>query len=382
MKRSLFFTLFVFFISVSVSYGQANVSAATLNFIRPTSNVGSFSSIQILINDQIIGDINNGSTFSYKLFISTKGRITIKISSAIYSQTLSFDAEPGKEYYFETAFQEQGVFILAIDQVAYGKHIALISSQPGDQGGRQTQKNGVLVTKVQENANNQAVSTLDLNKDDKSITYQYEKELDSEAIRKQWLETGGSIKGTSYVGGLSVLYKELGDLELSGYGVNVAFNENFINLKVPEYGPGRKSWNSLHWGYGVSGSYFYTVVENIWGDYDFDPIESSFGSINVNLNLGLTYGTGVFLSKSNWKGGVIELNYKPTLTMSFPEGADASTDFNFTGFSFDVNTSDFTSTMNKIAPKANFKFSLFVLPPVNDLPFFLSLSLGAVWYSK
>jgi hypothetical protein len=378
MKLRFKLSFIILLAYTGLSFGQ-QVNSASIEFVRPSSTIGSFSAIQISINDQTVGEINNGSNFSYKLFITSKGSFTLKVSSAIYSKSITFDVEPGKTYFFETSFQEQGVFLLAIDQNAYNRHLQALSTQQPSGRNNQTSVSGL---KSPETTGTVPTTQLDINKDTKSITYQYEKELDSEAIRKQWLESGGSIKGTSYIVGGSVLYKELGDFELSGYGLSAAYNQNFINLRIPEYGPGRKSWSSFHWGYGFSASYFYTIVENIWGDYDIEPMESTFGTININLNLGLHYGTGVFIDRTSWKGAVIELNYKPSLIYAFPEEGDATYDFNFTGFSFDINSSDFKSTMNKVAPKANFKFSLFVLPPVNDLPFFLSISLGAVWYSK
>lgn len=123
-----------------------------------------------------------------------------------------------------------------------------------------------------------------------------------------------------------------------------------------------------------------TTVE--FNSFDIDPVESTSYQLDLNLNVGLTLGIGRFLDKANWRGAAIELNYRPTYSTFIPEDGDPVSNFNFSGFSFDVNGSNFTSTMNKIAPKAQFKLSFFILPPVNDMPFFMSINIGALWYSK
>lgn len=373
MKR-LAFLLSLLLIG-SVIYAQSLVAPATLNFVRPTSNAGAFSSIKIMVNEQHIGDVENGLTFSYKLFISAKGSITLDVSSSIYSKTLVFDVEPGKSYYFETGFVDQGLFLLAIDDVAFSKRAQATQQDVGQAAfiaaGTKRQDVG---------SGNQPTSQLDINKNDGSISYQYEKELDSEAIRKQWLEKGGSLTSTSFVGGLSVLYQDTEDLWLSGAGLNVAYNQNLFNLKVPEYSTGLSSWNSFHFGYGLAASMNSTTIE--FYSFDMDPIESTSYQLDLNLNLGLTLGLGKFFDRANWRGVAIELNYRPTYSTFIPEEGDAVSNFNFSGFSFDINGSNFTASMNKIAPKAQMKLSFFVLPPVGDMPFFMSINLGALWYSK
>lgn len=391
MKKIIF--TFSLLILSSIVFSQSLVAPATLNFVRPSNSAGAFSSVKILVNDQHIGDIENGSTYSYKLFISAKGNISVNVNSSIYNKSISFDVEPGKTYNFETGFVDQGLFLLAIDDAAYSKHAQNLN---GSQQGKATQtaNQSAFVaspSRGQEaSESSQPISQFDINRKDGSVTYQYEKELDSEAIRKQWLEKGGTLKGTSFTGGVSYLFQETDDFYLEGYGVNAAYNQNVINLKVPQYTKGPAPWSSFHWGYGIAGSYTNTLVEietidvdgfgNIY--YTTMEVESSFANLMVNLNAGFTFGLGRFLSQTQWKGAVVELNYKPTLNMWIPEEGESTTSFNFSGFSIDFNSSDFNSTMNKIAPKANFKFSLFFLPPVDDLPFFVSISLGAVWYSK
>lgn len=404
MKRLLLLTILL--LIGSITYAQRLVSTTTLNFVRPQGSIGSFSAINISVNNLNIGQIENGSVFSHPLSISAKSSVTVKATSSIYSREISFDVEPGQSYFFELGFLEQGIFMLAIDQLAFNRHIqniqtatsptstqqgaALVPSQGGSQatfvapGAKVQEQPTTSQPSVTQTSTNQLITQA---LKDQKINYEYERELDSEAIRQQWLQKGGQITATSFVGGLSVLYKETESYVLEGAGLNLAFNQNLFNLKIPEYTTGSSSWSSFHFGYGLAGSFNSTtisfesiVVEGYW--IDIDPVESTSMQLDLNLNIGLTLGLGRFLDRTNWRGAAIELNYRPTYTTFIPEEGDPVSNFNFSGFSFDINGSNFTSTMEKLAPKAQMKFSLFILPPVKDMPFFISLNLGAIWYSK
>ena len=399
MKRFLLFSILL--VTGSIIYAQSLVSTTSLSFVRPQGTIGAFSSINISVNNLNIGQIENGSTFSHKLSISARSSVTVKATSSIYSREISFDVEPGQSYFFELGFLEQGIFMLSIDQIAYSRHLQNI---PSTQTATTTQQGAALVTsqggsqatfvapgaKVQEQPTTSQPTTTQTSANqlitqalkDKQINYEYEKELDSEAIRKEWLQKGGQLTGTSFVGGLSVLYKEDENFALNGAGLNVAYNQNLFNLKIPEYTTGPSSWSSFHFGYGLAGSYNTSTIEFYYSEFDLDPIESTSYQLDLNINVGLTLGLGRFIDKANWRGAAIELNYRPTYSTFIPEEGDPQSNFNFSGFSFDINGSNFTSSMNKIAPKAQMKFSLFILPPVKDLPLFVSINIGALWYSK
>jgi hypothetical protein len=352
----------------------------TLNFARPKNSAGAFSTIKILINDQHIGDIENGSTFTYKLVFSGKGSIEVLVNSSIYTKSISIPVESGGTYSFETGFADLGIFLLAVDNSAFEKQkqaIAALQSTATQVAASTPSSDARPTTPA---TSGTVVSQWDVNKKDLSVSYKSEKELDSEATRQEWLNKGGMLNGTSFVGGLSVLYKETDDIMLSGAGLNIALNQNIFNLKIPEYKEGPSSWSSFHFGYGLAASMNSTTLE--FNSYDLDPIESTSYQLDINLNVGLTLGFGRFMDRANWRGGAIELNYRPTYSTFIPEEGDPVSNLNLTGFSFDVNGSNFTSSMNKIAPKAQLKLSFFILPPINDMPFFMSINLGALWYSK
>jgi len=122
---------------------------------------------------------------------------------------------------------------------------------------------------------------------------------------------------------------------------------------------------------------------------------------NINFlivaNIGYTIGLGKFLNENNWKGVAITIKYRPTLNMTIAKtdmtmtiagygttttsDTDNSTTFNAGGFGFDWEFSNFTSSMNKIAPPPKMKLSFFFLPPIKNSPLFISFSLGVVYYN-
>ncbi len=374
MKRYLF-PIFVLLFSINVF---AQSGPVTLNFVRPNNNAGAFSSIKILINDQHIGDIENGSIFSYKLVFSGKGSINLLVNSSIYSKSINFPVESGGIYSFETGFADIGIYILAVENSVFEtqKKSILAQQQP-------TSTPAQTETRANPGNNAKSASQFDVNRKDMSVTFKTEKELESEALRQQWLAKGGKLKGTSFLVGLSGMGQNTEMYDMAGVGFNLSFSQNFLNLQIPEHKEGPTSWNTYHLGYGLSGAYGIQTINFplAYNDYT-DDIQITNLQFNINLNAGVTFGLGRFIDKTNWRGLAIELNYKPTLAIMIPDEGDFSTDFNFTGFSIDFNKCNFTSTMNRIAPKAKFKLSIFVLPPINDLPLFISIGMGAIWYRK
>ncbi|HDP75631.1 MAG TPA: hypothetical protein ENN49_07155 [Bacteroidales bacterium] len=123
-------------------------------------------------------------------------------------------------------------------------------------------------------------------------------------------------------------------------------------------------------------------------------------SYPIAANLGWTFGIGKFLDPGNWKGVALTFKYRPSLTLNivsttltskYPAplnttqteyNSDTNASFNLVGFGVDFEFSDFTATMNKLAPLPKTKFSFFVIPPVGDTPIFISISLGISWYSR
>jgi hypothetical protein len=141
-------------------------------------------------------------------------------------------------------------------------------------------------------------------------------------------------------------------------------------------------------GYSVSDQFLGTTTK-IKMDVPipgFDPVSSSF-SVNMLLsfNGGYTFGLGKFRQETKWKGVAFDLTYRPSIIMSISTaGTTTNVDFNtnFTGFGFDLNFNNFTANAARLAPKAQSKFTFFMLPPVGDLPLYVSVGYGVTFYTK
>jgi hypothetical protein len=207
------------------------------------------------------------------------------------------------------------------------------------------------------------------------------KEDESEQIRQEWKKKGGGIDANSFSLSYTYMNMKSGNFDYTANGIGLNYTSNFINLKIPDYKQGMSSWSSFILGF--SGSFSALMAEmnmEIMGDNQTSEITLYSGT--GYLNLGYSIGWGRFLSKSNWKGLIVDLTYRPSYSYTKVGDADGQGAFNPMGFGIDFNFSDFNAKLDKIAPKAKTKFGIMVLPPSDDSPLFLSLSLGWVWYSK
>ncbi len=247
---------------------------------------------------------------------------------------------------------------------------------------------------------NQVDTNIKINRKKGSIALTSEQVHSSDTIRQAWLEKGGKIRYDSYL--LTALYFRM-DIEnygpISGYGGGSSVAQNWIDLKIPQYKTGLSTWRSLNLGYGLDMNMFFT-------DYtmEMESITTKISSLNISMlingNFGWTIGLGKFLDEANWKGVALTLKYKPSINMTntistiemksdlpyFPDQttSDSNTDvmLNMAGLGFDIEFSNFTATMEKIAPMPKSKFSFFLLPPVGDSPLFVSISFGMTIYSR
>jgi len=374
MKKFLF--LFGFVLLVFSAVGQP---AVTLKFVRPSQFQGSAAKIKIVIqgNEYIL---KNGSTISVNITPNYTGSLEIDCKIPLGSQTTYYlKPKPGENYEFEVGFQLKGIYI-KLTSGEQGKTDDVVNLSSSDTtGGKWDTNVGRVSTGV-------------------GITA--EKTDPSEVIRQDWLQRGGKISYTSVM--LTGTYFGLdvsGVGTINGYGGGVSFCQSWINLKVPEDKPGLSTWNSFNvgWGYDLM---FYS--------YDFDikqdPITMKMGvftmTIPIAANIGWTLGLGKFVDQGNWHGVNLTLKWRPSLMLNLtsttmkssstdpnitiPEStsSDNNAQFNASGFGFDVDFSNYSATMERLAPKPKTKLSFFFLPKTSKSPLFISLSLGVTFYSK
>lgn len=214
---------------------------------------------------------------------------------------------------------------------------------------------------------------------------------DSEKIRQAWKTKGGKIRSTTMDIGYSYLSMSTDNMEMEGTGFSAAFAVSKFKLNVPDYETGKTTWTSFTYGMGfsyslmtvdVNSTYTYSSYNYLTNSYTekttYNNSSSGYSSITIPANFGLVIGLGKFKEANNWKGLIVSLNYKPSFVIPMTEGAETS--FNYMGFSINFSGANFNAFLDKIAPKAKTTFSIFVLPAINDNPFFLNLTLGLQFY--
>lgn len=375
MKNIVVLCLFFIFVNAGAQ------DMVTLKFVRPAKFQGSAAKIKVIIQDNEY-ILKNGSNISVNVPLEFYKPTRIYCKSGLNPQaSIYLRPKPEQVYEFEVGFNLKGVYI------------NLVSGEEALLGDSKTQKDSVFV-------DGKWQTQLKVDKDNLALGFKAEKVDDSEALRQEWLARGGRIYYTSVM--LTGTYYSM-DIEkigkMNGYGGGFSANMNWINLKIPTFKPGLSTWNSsnIGWGYDIMlYSFKYGYTEPLMSV----DISSLTMTILINLNLGWTFGMGKFIDEGNWKGVAFTFKYKPTMNLSttsstvtmdssspyIQDNTSTTSDSNFQlnagGFGFDIDFSNFSATMNKLAPKPKTKLAFFVLPPVGDSPLFISVSLGISFYSR
>jgi len=310
--------------------------------------------VTMIVNGTEAVKIKNGSSAIYKAILDVRQPVKVMAKYGLNKMERTFILSPGNKCSLEASF--------------YGGMMDLNLLSGGKLAPGTGSKSSLLV-----------------NKKDLSVSYTSETTNATDTIRQQWLEKGGKIKGTSYVGGVTFISMNSSGMKMTGFGGQFALSESYLNFKIPENKPGIRSWNSLVFGYSETfqlyGSKSTFEMEGI------PPMESS--SISTDLmfapNIGYTLGLGKFKNETKWKGVAFELTYKPSLvysTVVTENSTDHNFSFNYMGFGLGVNFNSYTSNASKLAPKAQSKFTFFMMPPIKDMPLFITVGYGLTFYIK
>jgi len=355
MKRAIALFAFIFFSLILIAQEEV-----TFNFSFKEKRGYSKVAVTLYVNGTEALKLKNGNSTVYKATLDVSKPITVLAKNGMNKQEVSFFVSPGNKCVLEASF------------VASMLDLNLLS------GGRIAPGTG-------------SKSSFLVNKKDLSVSYTSITTDASDTIRQQWLAKGGKIKGMSYIGGATFTMMNESGMKMTGYGGQFALTQTYLNFKIPENKPGIRTWSSFVYGFSETFQIYgdKTTIE-IEG---MDPITSSSFSTNelISPDIGYTLGLGKFKNGTKWKGAAFELTYRPSLNYgtSFSSNpvtgeADVShnTSFNYMGFSFDVNFNSYTSNASKLAPKAQSKFSFFLLPPIKKVPLFISVGYGLTFYVK
>ncbi|MBN1988203.1 MAG: hypothetical protein JW783_02250 [Bacteroidales bacterium] len=406
-----------------------------LRFTRPRGDQGTNIKFKIRVLDSM-HEIGDGETITFRATPSYTSAVKVECMAPKGAQSVYFfNPDKGNAYLFEVGYKPAGVYIKQLSQMSIAE---MEREQPSpnaellapvvekaappkelpntvvaetvtphtptntnvtEAAPVQTPPDTITVKKDTTIAN-EVDTNIKINRKKGSIALTSEQIHSSDTIRQAWLEKGGKIRYDSYL--LTALYFRM-DIEnygpISGYGGGYSVAQNWIDLKIPQYKTGLSTWSSLNMGYGLDMNLFFT-------DYtmEMESLSTKISSLNISMlingNFGWTIGLGKFLDEANWKGVALTLKYRPSINMTntistiemksdspyFPDQttSDSNTDImlNMAGLGFDIEFSNFTATMAKIAPKPKSKFAFFLLPPIGDNPLFVSVSFGMTIYSR
>jgi hypothetical protein len=356
MKRAIALFALIFFCTTLIAQEEV-----TFNFSYKEKRSYAKTTVIMYVNGTEAVRLKNGSSFIYKATLDVNQPVTVMAKyRKIIKQEITFRLSPGNKCSLEASI--------------YGGTLDLNLLSGGSVAPGTGSKSSLLV-----------------NKKDLSVSYMLEKTLASDTIRLQWLEKGGKIKGMSYIGGATFTMMKESGMKMTGYGGQFALTQTYLNFKIPENKPGIRTWGSFVYGF--------SEVFQIYGDKTtiemegMDPTTSSSFSFNelISPDIGYTLGLGKFKNATKWKGVAFELTYRPSLNYGTsistnPVTGEAvvvhSTSFNYMGFSFDINFNSYTSNASRLAPKAQSKFTFFLLPPIKKVPLFISVGYGLTFYIK
>jgi hypothetical protein len=219
-------------------------------------------------------------------------------------------------------------------------------------------------------------------------------DLESDRIRQNWAAQGGQLPAYEANAGMMLMYKDMSEVAdgayMSGVGVNGGIRVAILNLTPPKYETRDRSWTAFKFGggidLGVMGVTINLPYTCVLGTCYGGPQSASMTSFTLVGTLGVMRAFGSFDSPTDWSGFAIGAEWAPsyqstTLTMSDGTAPPVTTsDFNATGFALNFESGSMKAMAMKMGKKARLKIRLFFLPPVGELPFLMTGSVGAVWY--
>ncbi|PKN54421.1 MAG: hypothetical protein CVU56_26615 [Deltaproteobacteria bacterium HGW-Deltaproteobacteria-14] len=199
----------------------------------------------------------------------------------------------------------------------------------------------------------------------------------SELKRKAWLARGGGIMSFAMDAGLTVTSFDTGGVSSSGFGFGLGGEVTSLDMTPPVPGE-RDTWSAFRFGTSFHLSFMSVSTDiSVMGYDDSSSYDST--QLEIGLPIGWLWGLGGFADDNVWRGVVLGLDLKPSLTMSFDDNGDSDPSFNPLGFAFNIDFASFEEKMGEVAREAQYRLSLFFLPPIGDF-LMLTANFGVVWY--
>ncbi len=327
-------------------FSQTNVK---INIERSEKIIGAIANIVVSVDGEEIGKLKNGGSLTWETEWPADSLLLIKVVSGINRREMTVKILEN-ECFLETGLAGAGIFL--------------------------NMKSGVSIAEGKS-----GYSGAKLGKKDGSISYTAVTTLESDTIRKAWIEKGGKILSRSVGLAVSLTSYKADGISMKGGGFSENYSVTYLNFNVPKQEPGRQKWNSFIYGYAYSAAIYANNTTVEMPPLEPMTFETMSMSMLLSINTGYTYGIGKFKTENKWKGVAFDFTYRPSIGLNYSEG-DGNFSFNPLGLGLDINFNSFSSNAAKLAPKAQSKFSFFMLPPLGDKPFFVTFGYGLTWYRK
>lgn len=225
--------------------------------------------------------------------------------------------------------------------------------------------------------------------DKTGIAIGFDQTLESDKVRKAWAEKGGSLSGYEAGLGLSFMFLSKDDgygvMTMSGTGFQASLGLTSLSMTPPDYETRGTKWTAWKMGLGMDVASFSFTSE-------YTPNSGSGGfsmtgqmtQLSLNGCIGFLTATGSFDSETEWSGFAVGLDWAPSIvkTTSTVGGVTTESDpqFNAAGLALNFESGSMKAMAETMAKEAHFKLRIFLLPPVKDMPLFLSVNAGWTWY--
>jgi hypothetical protein len=220
-------------------------------------------------------------------------------------------------------------------------------------------------------------------------------DLESDKTRQAWASAGGVLAAFDGNIGMTMIYKDLSKqvgtgAYMNGAGLNAGLHVAVLYLDAPKYETNDTSWFALKLGGGFDLSSINVtthIPRTCVGSY-CSPAQDQSATMSQQAvvgAIGLMTATGGFKSPTEWDGFAIGLEWAPSqvktqMTDSKTKRTVTASSTNSGGFAIGLESGSLQTISQKLASKARLKMRIFMLPPAGDMPLFVSVAIGAVWY--
>jgi len=232
-------------------------------------------------------------------------------------------------------------------------------------------------------------------------------ELDPSTQKEAWTRRTGALVSyevRAFVTGLlvpNVVFSdvnpateevETGRADQLGIGGGLGFRAGMMYVSLPNPASAGGVLTGFRVGLGLDGSVLYSKPphgftyrgdsENVTGRA-VDRVDKAYFYPTASAQLGFHVGFGKYRTPSIWRGMVLGLAYSPAYVLSLEIGKTEFEDhgFNYGGFEATLDVVSIEAGLDNLKPEMQIRLFALVLPKVSDdLPWLVSLGVGAVWY--